>query len=90
MPIFSVISEISTSLKSPQESHHHYSGRMPVYIDMSTELNVCDSAFGNRNTGEFVVLIWLQLEKLLFTLMREHSDFLTWENKVFGFKRIWI
>lgn len=76
MPIFSVISEISASLKSPQEPHHHYSGRMHVHTDVSAELDVCDSAFGNRNIDELVVWMWLQLEKLLFTLIREHSDFL--------------
>lgn len=89
MSIFSVISEISASLKSPQEPHHHYSGRMRVHMDMSMELNVCETAFGNKSIHEFVVLIWLQLEKL-FTLMRAHSGFLTWENKLLGFKKFWI
>ena len=84
MSIFSVISEISASLKSPQEPHHHYSGRI-----MSMELNVCETAFGNKSIHEFVVLIWVQLEKL-FTLMRAHSGFLTWENKLLGFKKFWI
>lgn len=88
MSIFSVISEISASLKSPQEPHHHYSGRMHVHTDMSMELNVCETAFGNKSIHEFVVLIWLQLEKL-FTLIRAHLGFLTWENKL-GFKKFWI
>lgn len=89
MSIFSVISEISDSLKSPPEPHHHYSGRMHVHVDISMELNVCETAFGNKSINEFVVLIWLQLEKL-FTLMRAYSGFLTWENKLLGFKKFWI
>ena len=75
MSIFSVISEISDSLKSPQEPHHHYSGRMHVHRDVSMELDVCETAFGNKSINEFVVLIWLQLEKL-FTLMRTYSGLL--------------
>ncbi|XP_008577695.1 PREDICTED: transient receptor potential cation channel subfamily M member 6 [Galeopterus variegatus] len=39
------VDKISASLKSPQEPHHHYSGRMHVHRDMSAKLNVCDSAF---------------------------------------------
>ena len=75
MSISSVISEISDSLKSPQEPHHHYSGRMHVHMDVSMELDVCVTAFGNKSINEFVVLLWLQLEKL-FTLMRTYSGFL--------------
>ena len=54
MSIFSVISEISDSLKSPQEPHHHYSGRMHVHMDVSMELDVCETAFGNISINEFV------------------------------------
>ncbi|XP_030881707.1 transient receptor potential cation channel subfamily M member 6-like [Leptonychotes weddellii] len=46
------VDKISASLKSPPEPCHHYSGRKHVRIDMSAELNVCDSAVANRNIDE--------------------------------------
>lgn len=65
MPIISMISEISASLKSPQESHHHYSGRKHVCRAGSTELNVCDSALVNMNIHQLHIINTASIHKIV-------------------------
>lgn len=67
MPIISMIAEISTSLKSPQEPHHHYSGRKCVCTDGSTELNVWDSTLVNISVHQLHIVNTASIQKIIYS-----------------------